>query len=257
MGLMGVPCGLNVFFVKFIALLEILMRKIFFFEFVAIFFASFALTACFDNSASAEEFNAVSVCPQSGRGTFVDDRDGQVYKFTTIGNQVWMAQNLKYSIPNKSVLEPDSGVQVIPVTKCYENENNCTKNGYLYNWYAAYYSCPSGWHLPSEKEWLTLIKNMGGNEEANTRLRATSGWKTLNRDENPNGTDDCDFSLAPVKSSLLDTADSKYEVFVWTSTNHYDRGRKLYADFISYHKDVIFNSADRFSDNMTVRCLKD
>lgn len=227
------------------------------FECKAICLVTLALVACSDNGTNAAEFNAASVCPQSGRGTFVDERDGQVYKFTTIGNQVWMAENLNYSLSELAVLEPDSGKLVSPIVKCYDDNEDCSGIGRLYNWYAAYYACPNGWHLPSETEWLSLINSMGGNENANARLRTKTGWKILNRNENPNGTDDCDFSLAPVKSSLLDTADSKYEVFVWTSTNHYDRGRKLYADFISYHKDVIFNSADRFSDNMTVRCLKD
>jgi len=60
-----------------------------------------------------------------------------------------------------------------------------------------------------------------------------------------------------VKYLPSDTASTKYELSVWTSTSHYDRGRKLYADFISYRKDVIFNSADRNTDNMTVRCIKD
>lgn len=236
------------------------MRKspfLVFFECKAICLVTLALVACSDNGTNAAEFNAASVCPQSGWGTFVDERDGQVYKFTTIGNQVWMAENLNYSLSELAVLEPDSGKLVSPIVKCYDDNEDCSGIGRLYNWYAAHYACPNGWHLPSEAEWRTLVENMGGNEVASARLRAQFGWKPINRGENLNGTDDCGFSLFPVKTYAQDTASTKYELSVWTSTNHYDRGRKLYADFISYRKDVIFNSADRFSDNMTVRCLKD
>ena len=54
-----------------------------------------------------EEWDAAKVCPETGmnaygmpnRGTFVDERDGRVYKYTTIGDQVWMAENLKFELP--------------------------------------------------------------------------------------------------------------------------------------------------------------
>ena len=63
------------------------------------------------------EWSAADVCPETGmnaygipnRGTFVDERDGREYKYTTIGNQVWMAENLKYELPN-------------PYSTCYGKE---------------------------------------------------------------------------------------------------------------------------------------
>lgn len=79
-----------------------------FFECLAICLGTFALAACSDNSASAEEFNAASICPESGRGTFIDERDGQVYKYTTIGNQVWMAENLRYKIKEDTDADPSN-----------------------------------------------------------------------------------------------------------------------------------------------------
>ena len=74
------------------------------------------LASCSDDSNS---WNASEVCPESGRGTFVDERDGQVYKYTTIGDQVWMAENLNY--------ETDYSI-------CYDNgDSDC-------NFWGRYYS---------------------------------------------------------------------------------------------------------------------
>ena len=98
---------------------------------------------------------------------------------------------------------------------------------------------------------------MGGEEGASARLRATSGWKVLNRGENPNGTDDCGFSLAPVKDIPSDTTNIKYELYVWTSSDYGDSERMLYVDVISYRKEFIFNSVAKTQDNITVRCIMD
>ena len=56
--------------------------------------------ACSENSSSASDFDAARICPENLRGTFIDERDGQVYKYTTIGNQIWMAENLNYDSPH-------------------------------------------------------------------------------------------------------------------------------------------------------------
>ena len=64
-------------------------RNLFLLCFVAL------LSACSDNVSSAddeESFDASAVCPENLRGTFTDERDGQVYKYTTIGSKVWMAE---------------------------------------------------------------------------------------------------------------------------------------------------------------------
>ena len=65
------------------------------------------LTACIFDSEDEEEWDAAKVCPETGtnsygmpnRGTFIDEHDRQVYRYTTIGKQVWMAQNLNYDAP--------------------------------------------------------------------------------------------------------------------------------------------------------------
>ncbi|MBO5950237.1 MAG: hypothetical protein J6Q11_05965 [Fibrobacteraceae bacterium] len=248
--------------------------------------------ACSENSSSAsEEFNAAEVCPESGRGTFVDERDGQEYKYTTIGNQVWMAENLNYDMGATYVFEPITWNSVEksniynqdwnpenrsfefvvdslpdPTTGnmsntrvlCFFPEDNCQEIGLAYNWYAASYACPAGWHLPSEEEFAELISRMGGDSEANVRLRSTTGWKELNRGEDLNGSDDCGFMLLPSEATYKPHIG--YVADAWSSSEGSSEDNELILFFrvVSYRTDLKLLYTDGYkSDLKSIRCLKD
>jgi uncharacterized protein (TIGR02145 family) len=107
--------------------------------------------------------------------TFKDSRDGKTYKKVKIGNQTWMAQNLNYQTSSGSW--------------CYDNNtSNCNTYGRLYNYNAAENACPSGWHLPTEREWEILETRAGG-EKAGLFLKARTGWNS-----GGNGEDDFGFT---------------------------------------------------------------
>lgn len=110
-------------------------------------------------------------------GTMTDVRDQLEYKWVIIGNQTWMAENLKY-LPN--VAGPITGSTTTPYYYVYGydgtdvSDAKATQNystyGVLYNWPAVMAGspssstnpsgiqgvCPEGWHLPSELEWQIL-----------------------------------------------------------------------------------------------------
>lgn len=187
-------------------------------------FMSILLSSCSDESTSAEtdSFDASVVCPAEGvnaygepnRGTFTDARDGQLYKYTTIGNQVWMAENLKFDAP---------------YSLCYDKiEGFCDTFGRFYSLHVNGEDlglfdqelldtiCPAGWHVPSIYEWQTLSDVMGGGINATIRLSSPEKYGVYY----VSGTDDCKFNSLPVESWLLDGSlggDFNTAVY-WTST---------------------------------------
>ena len=67
--------------------------------------------------------------------------------------------------------------------------------GRLYNWYAVDDSrglCPSGWHVPSQTEWQSLISSQGGSSSAGEALKSTYGWSYSGQ-----GTNSSQFSGMP------------------------------------------------------------
>jgi len=118
-----------------------------------------------------------------GFGTLLDSRDGRSYRTVLIGNQTWMAENLKFR--NRTGSFDTIGT-------CYAfNADTCQKYGRLYSWAEATASpagapasqgvCPSGWHLPSSAEWSSLVAFAEsdarvGSRQAGYALKSTTGW---------------------------------------------------------------------------------
>ena len=107
--------------------------------------------------------------------------DGYTYDLVAIGDQCWFAENLRndhyangdaiaggveYDWENAGLT--NSGAQAI-----YEyNSFHLEAYGRLYNWYAVVDArglCPSGWHVPTDGEFMTLEMELGMSEsEANS-----------------------------------------------------------------------------------------
>jgi len=129
----------------------------------------------------------------------VADIDGNVYHTVTIGTQTWLVENLKTT----KYRNGESIGTTIPADKKMSNESepkyqwayngdesNVSKYGRLYTWYAVNDSrkiAPTGWHVASDAEWLTLesyLIDNGYNYDGTTTdnriaksLAATTDWK--------------------------------------------------------------------------------
>lgn len=169
-------------------------------------------------------------------GSFTDSRDGQPYNTVKIGSQTWMAENLNYKTSENSF--------------CYDDdEDNCKTYGRLYTFAAANTACPSGFHLPTREEFVTLISTAGGSSTAGNALKATSGWN-----DEGNGDDTYGFSALPAGyyNGFFYYAGS-YAYF-WSATGDEFGARYLILGYNYESADL--NYAGK-SDALAVRCLKD
>jgi len=113
--------------------------------------------------------------------TFMDPRDGRVYKTVKIGKQVWMAENLAFDYVG-SIRASELRNRI--VTDCVPPDKKSLCQGRLYTWESAMKAIPPGWHLPNRDEWNDLIRFVGNN---GTSLRSKQF----------SGTDDYGFAAMP------------------------------------------------------------
>jgi uncharacterized protein (TIGR02145 family) len=194
-------------------------------------------------SITALAVMVVGLVGASTAGELTDSRDGKKYKTVKIGNQTWMADNLNY--------QPSSGK-----SWCYENNNsNCSKYGRLYDWETAKTSCPSGWHLPSNAEWTTLVNYVGGWSTAGTKLKSTSGWASSSGI--PAGTDDYGFSALPGGNRDYDGSFSNAGSYGdwWTATER--NSGYAYSRDVGYDVESVSEGIYDKSLGFSVRCLQD
>lgn len=256
---------------------------------ILLFATPIILSACiFDDEE--EKWDADKVCPETGtnaygmpnRGSFTDERDGQVYKYTTIGKQVWMAENLRYRLPYPYSYAPGEDYSYVDEQKkdtVYRRDttglgeigkkmqSKCTDADCIAAEFVAtfgrYYSlivngddhgpldwdivdsvCPKGWHVPTRNEWETLFVQMDGNMER--LMKVVPWWQTVS--------DVCAFSFVqaghacvPIVNfeSVLHSAD------YWTSTQYSSEyvyiAQLMYATFFE----------DANLHKIPIRCVKD
>jgi len=135
-------------------------------------------------------------CPEE-----VTDIDGNHYAVVQIGNQCWMAENMRttHYADGKPLKDGNSGRAdslissfsqppdlVIGWYFAYEGDSlHSNEYGFLYNWPSVVNGlevsrnsdgyiqglAPNGWHIPEVDEWRALIDYLGGVEIAGARLK--------------------------------------------------------------------------------------
>lgn len=118
----------------------------------------------------------------TGQTDAITDIDGNQYKTIGIGSQIWMQENLAVTHladgARITLLENYSdwrNKNLNTAAYCwYDNDsaNNKSIYGGLYNFYAVKTGllCPTGWHVPSQNDWSTLVDFLGGKDIGGGKL---------------------------------------------------------------------------------------
>jgi uncharacterized protein (TIGR02145 family) len=148
-------------------------------------------------SAVSNEVTPAPVCPTAT--ITYNDYD---YKTVGIGDQCWMAENLRTreyrdgtAIPfdksggaDGNVSGQTWGALTSGAHTLYAHDSTTSSSilwysGYLYNWYAVNDSrklCPDGWNVPTDAEWTILTNTLGGESVAGDKMKSTGTdyWKS-------------------------------------------------------------------------------
>jgi uncharacterized protein (TIGR02145 family) len=219
------------------------------------------------------------------------DQEGDAFVSVINGSQEWMSENLSSAIyedgtPIPQVTDPNEWAALTSGAWCWYNNDSATyaaTYGRLYNWYAVagIYDAaseanpairkqlaPSGWHVPSDAEWSTIINFLDPFADGGNNVNIAGGMmKTIGtiqdgtglwNEPNEMASNVSGFSGAPggLRNLFGDYIFGIGYLGNWWSSSE---GDASYAWFCGLNYDV--GSAGRDSDDkvngFSVRCLRD
>ena len=194
------------------------------------------------------------------------DIDGNSYKTIRIGDQVWMAENLKVThyrngdaIPNLTSGGDWANTSSDAYCAYDNNESYANTYGYLYNWFAVVDKrniAPEGWHVPTDDEWRELSNYLGSDDGSKLAGNADLWYNGGLEDNSEFGISG--FTALPggyrgyTNGSYSNVGNYGY---FWSSTEYYSNN--------AWHRRLYCNSSDvrRYNygkrSGFSVRCVRD
>ena len=214
--------------------------------------------------------------------------DNYWYETVPIGDQCWFAENLRSEMYGNGDAIPaglsdgEWSSTTSGAVTVYGEGANCVDNspdmdacdpiqslneyGRLYNWYAVDDErglCPSGWHVPTDEEWMSLEINLGmGDVEANntgwrgtdqgSQLKTDFGWYNGGNGVNTSGMSGLPGGIRGSNGSFFVAGSYGYW---WSSSPQgtFAWFRNLYTSNATVYRNSNFNRRGGFS----VRCVRD
>ena len=201
----------------------------------------------------------------------LQDIDGNIYRTVKIGNQWWMAENLKVKKYSEgSVLKEISITGNDTIWEKSTEGAYCSiesRYGLLYNWNVVSNSkkiAPNGWHIPSDEEWKTLEKTLGmSDNEANGLAWRGSNqglllMKTSIEWVNPTEiyTSSEGFNAIPSGCRVFNGSinNQSNTAFFWTST---EKNNQAWYRYIDSQQKGVYRQYTYKNYGFSIRCIKD
>jgi len=204
-------------------------------------------------------------CAGVAGGNAVEDINGNCYSTVQIGDQLWMAENLKVTHYNNgdSISYPsnaDFGSFDEGQYGVYDNDpSNADVYGNLYNWPVTVDDrgvCPEGWHVPSDEEYTILTDYLGGESVAGGKMKETGldHWNS----PNTGATNESGFTALPAgrrnpNSGSYDSM-GRYGYF-WSSSE--DNSSHAWSRELGYNYSNVSWGAHNKRLGFNIRCLGD
>lgn len=215
--------------------------------------------------------------PEISYGEIKDSRDGEVYKTVKIGDQTWIAENLRYRYKGKTASLDSSSF-------CYEDDpENCKKFGRMYLWSAVMDSagilnddgkgcgngvkctpsypvqgiCPEGFHVPNGIEYQKLLYYAGAHYQRINMGYYLHDAKAFYSEIGSNGkktTGTDDYGFSAVMSTHSEYYKTIFSIF-WTSVQRSSKYSKIF--FLSPQYAAVYdNGSLESSPKNYLRCIK-
>jgi len=199
-----------------------------------------------------------------------EDIDGNVYETVWIGEQLWMAENLK-------VTHYNNGDAITHITNeehwgsldegqygVYDDEpTNANIYGNIYNWAVIgdiRGICPVGWHVPSDDEYTVLTDFLGGESVAGGKMKE-AGLEHWNYDSDQislEATNESGFTGLPAGHRNTNSGDYIYMGFYgyfWSST---ENGSDLaWRRYLFHYSSGVARDTFGKPNGFSIRCLRD
>lgn len=207
----------------------------------------------------------------------VTDIDGNVYQTVQIGNQIWMAENLKVThYRNGEAIaevtgDSDWGLLSTGAYCSYNNDASYGEEyGFLYNFYAVENSnklAPEGWHVATDEDWKELEMSLGMTQEAadndewrgtdeDDKLKETGTSHWLSTDNGTNNSSGFTAIPGGYRSNNAGYFGGIRKIAYFWSINEQSNTRN-WIRRMDYNKAGIFRYHYDKQSGYSVRCVKD
>jgi len=196
------------------------------------------------------------------------DIDGNVYNTVQIGNQTWMAENLK-------VTHYRNGDEISNITNdgtwgsmetgaygVYQNDPYYSYvYGNLYNWYSINDTrniAPEGWHIPTDTELAELTYFLGDNPGGKLKESGHEHWIYENDEITSEATNESEFTALPCGyrheySGEYFTQTARF--FFWSSTENTQN--EVWVRELRFNSSEIFRDTYNKKRGCSIRLIKD